>query len=83
MNQKERIKKLIKLFIETGIPDAEEWFYEDFIPRAIKENKTLDQVIHEHADGAEDQDTSHYQLWEALTKIDSKTYNDLIKKVVL
>lgn len=67
----------INLLEEAGYEGAEILIRKMLIPYAKKNGLSLWEAVDNHADDGEDQDTSWYQLYEALTKISEESVDKL------
>lgn len=67
--KKENIEKFAALLEAAGFKGAMELITNDLIPLAKKNRISVVKAAKLYADDGEEQDTSYYQLWEALLKI--------------
>lgn len=64
-----QIIRLARLLEKAGFEDAYDFVRDILVPLVEKRQVNLHQLMYEYANSAEDQDTAHYQLHLALTKI--------------
>jgi len=67
--KKKDIEELAELLEFAGYQGAMELITNELIPLARKKHISLKKAAEQYADGTKEQDTSHFQLWLAFTKI--------------
>ncbi len=75
--QTEDVVILIRLLKAGGLEHAQEVVWDELVPLAKESHISIYQAVRNHADDDEEQDTSWYQMWLALTKISREEIESL------